>query len=112
MDSLSFEEVIDHELFGHLKEQCETRNIDTRLYAATYYFNRGDGYLTAADLINEVASDSSITQVADSALFRDELIAKLLPEGGVEMDSYVRDKLTTGLKLLETKVNSAFYDNF
>ena len=63
MDSLSFVEVIDHELFGHIKEQFETRGIDTRLYAATYYFNRGDGYLTAADLINEVANDSSVSQI-------------------------------------------------
>ena len=28
------------------------------------------------------------------------------------MDSYVRDKLTSGLKLLEGKINSAFYDNY
>ena len=43
---------------------------------------------------------------------KDELIAKLLPDAGVEMDSYVRDKLTSGLKLLEGKINSAFYDNY
>jgi hypothetical protein len=112
MDCLSFDEAIDHELFGQLKEQCESRGIDTRLYAAVYYFNRGDGYLTAADLINEVGNDNSITKVADSSLVRDELIAKLLPDAGVEMDSYVRDKLTSGLKLLEGKINTEFYENY
>jgi len=112
MDSLSFEEAIDHELFGQLKEQCDTRGIDTRLYAAVYYFSRGDGFLTAADLINEVGNDNSVSQISDSSLVRDELIAKMLPDGGVEMDSYVRDKLTNGLKLLEGKINSAFYENY
>jgi len=112
MNSLSFEEAIDHELFGQLKEQCETRGIDTRLYAAVYYFSRGDGFLTASDLINEVANDNSVSQIADSSLVRDELIAKLLPDAGVEMDSYVRDKITTGLHLLNAKINSAFYTNY
>jgi len=111
MNCLSFEEAIDHEVFGHLKEQYENRSMDARLYAATYYFSRGDGYLTASDLITEVGNDTAAF-IPESTLIKNELIAKLLPDSEVKMDSYVKDKLTTSVKLLSSRINNMFYDNF
>lgn len=78
LESMTFEEAVDHVLFGQIKEQMEARGFDSRLYKAVYYVNANGG-LTASDLINELAADARVKQIANSELFRDELVAKVLP---------------------------------
>ena len=56
LESMSYEEVIDHVLFGHIKEQMEKRGGTCNLYAAVYYLHANGG-LTAADLLKDMAAD-------------------------------------------------------
>ena len=77
LESMSYEEAIDHVLFGHIKEQMDSRGFSSRLYRCVYYLHANGG-LTAADLLKEMAADSSLTQVPNSELFKAEFVEKVL----------------------------------
>ena len=78
LESMSYAEAVDHVLFGHVKEQMDARGFKCNLYSAVYYLNANGG-LTAADLIKEMAADSSITHIANSELFKAEFVSQVLP---------------------------------
>jgi hypothetical protein len=59
LESSGFAEAIDHVLFGHVKDNMDARNLDSRLQMSVYYFNIKGG-LTSCDLINALAHDNSI----------------------------------------------------
>ena len=75
---MSYEEAIDHVLFGQVQEQMEARGFNCKLYSAIYYLHANGG-LTASDLIKEIASDSSVSQIPNSELFKSEFVEKVLP---------------------------------
>lgn len=60
LESMSYEEAIDHVLFGHIQEQMKERGFDCRLYNCVYYLNANGG-LTAADTLKEMLQDGTIT---------------------------------------------------
>lgn len=55
LESMSYEEHIDHVLFGHVTEQMDARKLDHRMHAAVYYLQVNGG-LTAVDRLNELAA--------------------------------------------------------
>lgn len=107
LESVSFEEAIDHVLYGHVKEQMDARSLDSRMYMSVYYLNVKGG-LTAADLLNEIAQDRTVTKVDNSELFKTELVDKVFSDEA-PMDSFVREKLQHAIKALEHKLDKEFY---
>ena len=107
LNSVSFKDVIDHGLIGHLKDQMEARGLETRFNLSVYYFNINGG-LTASDLISELAFDKNVTKIENSTLFKEELIKKVLDDG-FKIDSFVRLKLKESLAKLSPKLDSSFY---
>ena len=84
LESMTYEEAIDHVLFGHVKEQMESRGFDCRLYSCVYYLNAKGG-LTAADILKDLAGDAKVASLPNSELFKTEFVEKVLPaEGGDE----------------------------
>ena len=90
---MDYKEVTDHVLFGHVKEQMDSRKLDSRLYAVVYYFHANGG-LTAADLITSIAADSKA--FPNSELFRTQLIAQVT-DHSFKVDGFVREKLVEAL---------------
>ena len=115
LESMSFEEAIDHVLFGHVKEQMEARGFSCKLYSAVYYLHANGG-LTAADLIKEMAADSSITQIPNSELFKAELVSNVLPgedaedQNPLKLDNSVLEQVQLALKKCKDKIDSEFYE--
>ena len=115
LESMSYEEAIDHVLFGHIKEQMEKRGLDCRLYSCVYYLNANGG-LTAADLLKEMAVDASITTVATSELFKAEFVENVLPKEGedsnpLKLDVMVLEQVQLALKQLKGKLDTGFYES-
>ena len=54
LDSITYEEAIDHVLFGHVMEQMDERGFDSRVHSAVYYLHAKGG-LTAADILKDLA---------------------------------------------------------
>jgi hypothetical protein len=94
-------------LFGHVKDNMDARNLDSRLQMSVYYFNIKGG-LTSCDLINALAQDDSVDKVIDSRLFKEDLVAKVLNED-YKIDSFVREKLIEAINNLKPKLNAEFY---
>ena len=96
LESMSYEEAIDHVLFGHIKEQMDQRGFDCRQYAAVYYLHAKGG-LTAADLMKDLASDSGVEKIANSQLFKTEFVDKIMPseeeENQLGLDAYVLEQV-------------------
>jgi nitric oxide reductase activation protein len=107
LESSSFAEAIDHVLFGHVKDNMDARNLDSRLQMSVYYFNIKGG-LTSCDLINALAADDTIESVIESRLFKEDLVAKVLNED-YHLDGFVREKLMEALNNLRPKLNAEFY---
>ena len=113
---MSYEEAIDHVLFGQVKEQMEARGFPCKLYSAVYYLHANGG-LTAADLIKEIASDESITKIPNSELFKTEFIAQVLPgedaedQNPLKLDPSVLEQLQLALKQCKEKVDTEFYES-
>jgi len=59
LETMTFDEEIDHVLVGHVKEQMDLRGLDSRMYMSVYYLNVKGG-LTSTDLINDLAKDSKV----------------------------------------------------
>lgn len=115
LESMSYEEAIDHVLFGQIKEQMDSRGFSSRLYRCVYYLHANGG-LTAADLLKEMAADSSLTQVANSELFKAEFVEKVLaPENPDEnplgLDASVFEQVQLAFKQLKGKIDTDFYDS-
>ncbi len=106
LESMDYKEVTDHVLFGHVKEQMDSRKLDCRLHSAVYYFNANGG-LTAADLINSIAADS--TAVPNSELFKSQLIGHVT-DHTFKVDGFVRDKLVEALIHISPKLDKNFYN--
>ena len=115
LESMSYEEAIDHVLFGHIKEQMDKRGFSSRLYRAIYYLNANGG-LTAADLLKEMAGDSSVTMLPNSELFKTDFVEKVLaPENPDEnplgLDASVLEQVQLALKQLKGKIDTDFYES-
>ena len=107
LESSSLVEVVDHVLFGHVKEQMDQRKLDSRLQMSVYYFNINGG-LTASDLLNDLAADKNVQKVMNSELFKNELVAKIAPTN-TKLDGFVREKITEALRALKPKLDIDFY---
>jgi hypothetical protein len=79
LDSLSFDEQIDHVLVGHVKENMDRCGLDARLHMSAFYLNAKGG-LTAADLLNELANDPKVEKVQNSNLFKTNFVDTLQSE--------------------------------
>ena len=110
LESMTYEEAIDHVLFGHVQEQMKARGFDCRLYNAVYYINSNGG-LTASDILNELSSDSSITSLPNSALFKAELVEKIVgDENPLKLDADVLEQAQLALKTCKGKLDTEFYE--
>lgn len=76
LESQEFENQIDHYLNEHIRTQAEKKGLSTsphlRLLQASYYFV-SKGYLSVADLINEVGKTGE--QVPNSEFIKKELFS-------------------------------------
>ncbi len=105
LECMDYKEVTDHVLFGHLKEQMDSRKLDSRIHSAIYYFHANGG-LTAADLINSIAADSKA--FPNSELFKTQLIAHVT-DHSFKVDGFVRDRIVEALMSLAPKLDKNFY---
>lgn len=109
LECFSYEERIDHILFGQMLETIEKMGAqehnDVLLYKAIYYFNTG-GYLTAVDSLKAVQGS-----LVNSTLAKDELF-KLITgeESSSKIDSYAKEQLVEAIKSLEGKIDVEFYE--
>jgi len=115
LESMSYEEAVDHVLFGHIKEQMEKRGFSCRLYSCVYYLHANGG-LTSADLLKELAADVSVAQLPNSELFKTEFVEKVLaPENPDEnplgLDASVLEQVQLAFKQLKDKVDTDFYES-
>ena len=116
LESMSYEEAIDHVLFGQVKEQMEARGFPCKLYSALYYLHANGG-LTAADLIKEIASDKSVSKIPNSELFKTQFIAQVLPgedaedQNPLKLDASVLEQLQLALKQCKDKIDTEFYES-
>ena len=116
LESMSFDEAVDHVLFGHVMEQMEKRGFTSKLYNCIYYLHANGG-LTAADLLKEMASDGNIKQLANSELFKAEFVDKVFPgeeaedQNPLKLDNYVLEQVQLALKQLKGKVDLEFYES-
>ena len=116
LESMSFDEAVDHVLFGHVKEQMEKRGFTSKLYNCIYYLHANGG-LTAADLLKEMASDANTKQLANSELFKAEFIDKVFPgeeaedQNPLKLDNYVLEQVQLALKQLKGKIDLEFYES-
>lgn len=98
LESMTYEEAIDHVLFGHVKEQMDARGLDCRLYSAVYYLNANGG-LTAADILKDFASDAKMAKLPTSPLFKAEFVEKVVSdENPLKLDNYVLEQVQLALK--------------
>ena len=78
-----------------------------------YYLNINGG-LTAADLLSEVAADSSFTKLENSELFKAEFTQLIANNAEAEnkIDDYVLEKLVASLKECneKNKIDLDYYD--
>ena len=114
LESISYQEVIDHVLFGHVKEQMEKRNLDCRLYSAVYYLNINGG-LTAADLLTDLANDPNIDELTNSENFKNEFVRQIVETSesvDKKIDEYVLEKIQEAIKSCHAKgkLDLEFYD--
>lgn len=115
-ESMSFDEAVDHVLFGHVKEQMEKRGFTSKLYCCIYYLHANGG-LSAADLLKEMANDANIKQLANSELFKAEFVDKVFPgeeaedQNPLKLDNYVLEQVQLALKQLKGKVDLEFYES-
>ena len=82
VECISYSEAIDHVLFGHVKEQMEKYNLDTRLHSSIYYLNIKGG-LTAVDLLKAIADDTTVSKLPNSEAFKSDFIERLRNYGGL-----------------------------
>jgi hypothetical protein len=83
------------------------RGLDSGFYSTVYYINVKGG-LTAADLVNDLAKDSS-AYIPKSELFKNEFLAKV-QDSSCEMDRDVRKALTRAIEELKPKLDVEFYE--
>jgi hypothetical protein len=100
-EAVSYVEAVDHVLVGHLKEQMDARNLNSKMFMAVYYFNVQGG-LTACDLLGELIGKD----LPNSEQFKSEFVDKVFSDAH-PCDSFVRDKLKAAILLL--KLDFAFY---
>lgn len=74
---------------------------------SVYYLNIKGG-LTATDLLNELASDKTVTKIENSNLFKEEVTSKI-SANDPSIDSFVREKLTQAITALIPKLDVKFY---
>lgn len=107
LDSLSFDEQIDHVLVGHVKENMDRCGLDARLHMSAFYLHAKGG-LTAADLLNELANDPKVEKVQNSNLFKTNFVDTLQSED-FQLDNFVREKVTEAFEALKPKLDAEFY---
>ncbi|CDW83639.1 UNKNOWN [Stylonychia lemnae] len=109
-ESQDFESHIDHGLYKHLNAQVEKRqikNAQIKLNQALYNL-KIKGYLTSADIIMEVGSDSQVTKIENSEFIKKELFDQINAQMS-SFDSLIQKQLKDAIKSLEGKVDAEFY---
>ena len=109
LESMTYEEAIDHVLFGHVKEQMDQRGLDCRIHSAIYYLHAKGG-LTAADILKDLASDTKITKLVNSELFKTDFIEKVVGQDNpLKLDNFVLEQVQLALKQCKQKIDTNFY---
>lgn len=80
--------------------------IDSRPYAAVYYFHINGG-LTASDLLNSLANDPDAI-IPKSSLLKESLL-DIVRADESDLDSEVRAALKSAIEKLEPRLDAEFY---
>jgi len=105
LESMSFSDHIDHVLFGHVMDQMKQRGMDGRVQYSAYYLAVKGGW-TTADLLTELSTDGAVDRLANSKLFKSQVLACL---NDASLDSLVREKIVEALNACSHKLDAAFY---
>lgn len=73
------------------------------------YFMRSKGYLSAVDLIHDIAKMPSGQKVPNNEHLKNELIARYLGAEGDKIDKDVIVQFKDALKKLEGRIDAEFY---
>ena len=111
---MSYEEAIDHVLFGHIEEQMKKRGFEeeSRIYACIYYLHAKGG-LTACDILKAMKA----SKLPNSELFKQEFVEMVYPpeesesENPLNLDASVLEQVQLTLKAVRDKVDTEFYES-
>ena len=111
-ESQRYDELIDHRLIKHLNEQIELRkpqnNPIINMYHAAYLM-RSKGYLSAVDLIHDIAKMPADIKIPNNEHLKNELIARYLGVEGDNIDKDVIVQFKDAVKKLEGRIDAEFY---
>lgn len=101
-NSLNYEIAIDHALVAHLGQTTLTLGFGSdaslKAHQAAYFF-KIKGYLSAADILKEIAANKHDKSVIESSeILKKELFMSGLIDGSVEIDTDARSQLVEAIK--------------
>ena len=84
LESMSYEDAVDHVLFGHLNEQMKDRGFhnESQFYSTIYYLHAKGG-LASADILKSFALD----KLPNSELFKSEFMEQVYPPEDAESEN-------------------------
>lgn len=93
-NSLNYDVAIDHALVDHLGKTAKSlgfsANASVKAHQAAYFF-KIKGYLSAADVLREIAANKQDKTVIESSeLLKKELFTSGLFDGSIEVDADAR----------------------
>ena len=101
-NSLNYEVAIDHLLVAHLGQTAISLGFGSdsslKAHQAAYFF-KIKGYLSAADILKEIAANKQDKSVIESSeILKKELFTSGLIDGSLEIDTDARAQLVEAIK--------------
>ena len=99
-ESLNYESAIDHALVEHLGKTAGSlgfaQDATIKFHQALYFF-KSKGYLSAVDILKEVAASSSKTKIGNSEQLKNQLFTPLFDPAN-EIDADIKNQLVEAIK--------------
>ena len=99
-ESLNYESAIDHGLVEHLGKTAGTlgfaQDATLKLHQALYFF-KSKGYLSAVDILREVAASSSQSKIGNSEQLKSQFFTPLF-DAATEIDADAKSQLVEAIK--------------
>jgi hypothetical protein len=101
-NSINYEKAIDHALVDHLGKTAKTlgfgQDASLKAHQAAYFF-KIKGYLSAADVLKEIAANKQDkSKIESSELLKKEIFTSGLFDGSIEIDADIRSQLVEAIK--------------
>jgi hypothetical protein len=99
-ESLNYESAIDHALVEHLGKIAtvlkSAHDATLKLHQALYFY-KSKGYLTAVDILKEVAASSNSSKIGNSEQLKNQLFTPIF-DAANEIDADIKGQLVEAIK--------------